>query len=55
MDCSKHTADLIHINEPNLYNENLMPAIFNWLLGVYQRARLIVYVQVGDKLKAGKT
>ncbi len=41
MGCYKHTAELIHINEPNLYNENLMPTICDWAPSVYQRAQLV--------------
>lgn len=29
------TTDLIHINKPNLYDENLMPTISDWVLSVY--------------------
>lgn len=62
MDCCKHTADLIHINEPNLYNENLMPTICDWVPSVYQCAKLgeelvcmSVQIQMGDKLKVSQS
>lgn len=58
MDCCKHTADLIHIDEPNPYNENLMPTICDWVPGVYQCSQLAeglvcmrACVPMGTKLK----
>lgn len=40
MDCCKHTAALIHINEPNLYDENLMPTICDSPPSEYQSGQL---------------
>lgn len=36
-----HTADLIHINELNLYNENLMLTIGDLVPGVHQGTQLV--------------
>lgn len=36
-----HTADLIHINELNLYNENLMLAIGDLVPGVHRGTQLV--------------